>query len=80
MCSEILGACIPKGDVFINPPPRLGDLSIRKGKRVTRAKGGGFLLEMVSFKHNRTDMHMNSQGLWPHIQDLHRFKPDGTSV
>ena len=53
-----LGALSPKWDVFINPS-RLGDLSIRKGKRITRARGGGLHKEIVSFKHNRTDIQMN---------------------
>lgn len=31
--------------------------------------------ETVSFRYNRTDAHKNSQGLWRHVHDLHRFKP-----
>ena len=32
--------------------------------------------EIVSFQYNRTDAHVDSQGLWEQAQDLHRFKPD----
>lgn len=33
--------------------------------------------ETMSFRHNRTDSFINSQRLWQHTQNLHRFKPEG---
>jgi hypothetical protein len=35
--------------------------------------------EIVSFRHNRTDMYMSPQRLW-HKQGMDRFKPDGILV
>lgn len=31
---------------------------------------------MKSSRQNRTDTHTNSERLWQHVQNLHRFKPD----
>lgn len=36
--------------------------------------------EIVSFRHSKTDAHMNLQSLWPHTQDLHRAKLDCVSI
>lgn len=36
--------------------------------------------ETVSSRHTRADTHMNSQRLWQHAQDVHKFKSDRVSV
>ena len=33
-------------------------------------------METVSYRHDRTDAHMNSQRLWQHAQGLHSFKSE----
>lgn len=45
--------------------------------KIRRDWGGDDSKETVSFRQNRTDLHINSEGLWQRIQDRHKFKPDG---
>lgn len=36
--------------------------------------------ETVSSRHTRAEAQMNSQRLWQHAQDVHKFKSDRVSV
>jgi hypothetical protein len=36
--------------------------------------------DQCPFRYDRADTDMNSQRLWQHAQDLHRFKPDKVSA
>lgn len=71
-----LGALGAKSDVLIKSlPSRTWDLIGRRGRKILRARGGGWLWWNIFFWIHRTGAHMNSESPWQHAQGLHRFHP-----
>lgn len=49
----------------------------RRGGKMVKASGDGGHQNKRPSRHNRKDVHMNSQRLWRCAQHLHRFTSDG---
>lgn len=58
--------------------PRLWDWWGRWGRKIVRPRGERWALRKQHPADNSTDAHMNSQRLWQHTQNLHRFEPEGS--
>ena len=75
--SERHGIAQPKWDVFNKPlPSRLRGLWRRAEGKAVRARVMDVTKEIDSSRHYSTNAQMNSQMLWEHAQDLHRFKSE----
>lgn len=49
----------------------IGELCKGEGTKILRAEGVGDPSKAMSFRYNRTAVHMNSQRLWQSAQSLH---------
>ena len=58
-----------------NPSPQ-EDSEEEEAERFSEAEVRNNSKEAMFFKHNKTDVHINSQRLWKHSQGSSGFKPD----
>lgn len=67
------------GCLFQTAPSSVRDLCGRGRGNTVRARGGGDAKETASSREKRSDTQTNSQSLWQHSQNLHKFKPNKKS-
>lgn len=79
--SKRLWSTHPKWDAFIKPSPQGSGIYVEGNEeRLKEPKVVDNSKEKAFSRYNETDLHMNSQRVWQHMQELDKFRANKISA